>query len=74
MVDLFKKIKKVETNEVNSNGEKIYKSFTNFFIRISVGDSFVDVPIQPVNFGEKTNRRGYSLLSAAAKLDESEPF
>ena len=71
-VRLIKKVKKVETNEMNEKGEKIYKSYTNFSLRIPVGDNYVNVAIMPVNFGEKTNRKGYSLLSACAEDDESE--
>lgn len=69
MIELVKKIKKVSNGIVD--GVETFKSYTNFAIRIPVGDNYVDVPIQPVNFGEKTNRKGYSLLSAAAKdVDE----
>lgn len=45
------------------------KRYTNFVLRIAIGNHHVDVPIQPVNFGEKDNRKNYTLLLQASEKD-----
>lgn len=55
----------------NEKGE--IKRYTNFVLRISLGNHYVDVPIQPVNFGERENRKNYTLLLSASEKEGS-PF
>lgn len=64
---LAKRKEVVKNNEV--------KRYTNFVLRIPIGNHYVDVPIQPVNFGEKDNRKNYTLLlQASEKEKDGMPF
>ena len=68
---LYKKINKVVSKKDNvvlkdDKGNDIYRTFTNFYVEIQVNDNTILIPIQPVNFGESSNRRNYSLLSMSA--------
>ena len=69
MLELFKSIKKVE-----KDGKTL--KFTNFKLCIDVNGNKQCVPIQPVNFGEKSNRSAYSLLNMASKeyIKDENPF
>jgi len=49
-------------------GEK--KRYTNFKIRVSIGNRYIDIPIRPVDFGEKDNRQNYSMLNSVADLEQ----
>lgn len=60
-----KEVKNEKTGEI--------KRYTNFVLRIPMGNHYVDIPIQPVNFGEKENRKNYTLLLASAEKSEA-PF
>ncbi|MEM0173117.1 MAG: hypothetical protein QXI16_01260 [Sulfolobaceae archaeon] len=76
---LVKIIKKVPRKingieQVDDNGSVLMNSFTNFELEIEVNGNIVNVPIQPVNFGEKQNRWAYSVLSLSAIEKGSEPF
>lgn len=51
-------------NKVTKDGKEL--SFTNFQLVIQVNGKDVYVPIQPVNFGEKSNRFNYSVLKMSA--------
>lgn len=76
---LVKVIKKVPRKvdgivQLDENGKELYNSFTNFELEIEVNGNIVNVPIQPVNFGEKQNRWAYSVLSLSAIEKGSDPF
>lgn len=58
----------------DEKGNELMNSFTNFELEIEVNGNIVNVPIQPVNFGEKQNRWAYSVLSLSAIDKGSEPF
>lgn len=76
---LVKVIKKVPRKvngvvQLDEKGNELMNSFTNFELEIEVNGNVVNVPIQPVNFGEKQNRWAYSVLSLSAIDKGSEPF
>lgn len=71
---LFKVIKKVESKEIGKDGKPLVKSYTNFYLKFYIGENLVSVPIQPVNFGEYSNRKNYNLLSLLAVTEDDEPF
>jgi len=55
-------------------GKEVVKRFTNFYIEIEVEGNKKLIPIQPVNFGEKQNRRNYQVLSMIATKIDKLPF
>lgn len=55
-------------------GKEVVKRFTNFYIEIEVEGNKKLIPVQPVNFGEKQNRRNYQLLSIVATKIDKMPF
>lgn len=55
-------------------GKEIKKRFTNFYIEIEIEGNKKLIPVQPVNFGEKQNRRNYQLLSMISTKIEKLPF
>ena len=55
-------------------GKEVTKRFTNFYIEIEVEGNKKLIPVQPVNFGEKQNRRNYQLLSMISTKIEKLPF
>lgn len=55
-------------------GKEVTKRFTNFYIEIEVEGNKKLIPVQPVNFGEKQNRRNYQLLSMIATKIDNLPF
>ena len=47
-------------------GKEVTKNYTNFYIEVEIEGNLKLIPIQPVNFGEKQNRRNYQVLSLVA--------
>lgn len=62
---LYKVIKVV--NSKDDKGAEIVKRYTNFYLRVFVNGKGINVPIQPVNFGNQSNRTAYQLLSLASE-------
>lgn len=54
------------------------KRYTNFKLRIEIGNRYIDVPIRPVDFGKESNRKNYTLLISVADKetdkDKDMPF
>lgn len=74
---LLKEIK--EVNGKDENGKDMIKRFTNFKLVVEVEGNEIEVPIQPVNFGNKQNRKYYQILSMVShfknEINESDaPF
>ena len=72
-MELFKKIVEIDKDKqgnqlLDEKGSPTKKRFTNFFVRVDINGNVVDVPITPVNFGEKSNRRNYNILQMSATL------
>lgn len=67
---------KYYVKEVKSvvEGKELVKRFTNFYLEVEIEGQMKLIPIQPVNFGEKQNRRNYQILSLVAKKIEDSPF
>lgn len=56
-------------NEVTNKETGETKRYTNFKIRIQVGNRYMDIPIRPVDFGQDSNRKNYTLLISVADLE-----
>lgn len=57
------------------------KRYTNFKLRVQIGNRYTDIPIRPVDFGEKSNRTNYTMLISVAdkeidkdNIDKDLPF
>lgn len=58
LIQTRKEIKDEKTGEI--------KRYTNFKLRIQIGNRYTDVPIRPVDFGKESNRKNYTLLISVA--------
>ena len=56
-------------NEVKNKETGETKRYTNFKLRINIGNRYVDVPIRPVDFGQEANRKNYTMLLSVADPD-----
>ncbi len=61
-MELYRYVKEVVNKET---GE--IKRYTNFYLEVVLNGNKINVPIQPVNFGEKSNRSNYHILRLASK-------
>lgn len=59
-------------NEVTNKETGETKRFTNFKLRINIGNRYVDVPIRPVDFGKESNRKNYTMLISVADTETKE--
>lgn len=59
-------------NEVKNKETGETKRYTNFKLRIQIGNRYIDVPIRPVDFGQDSNRKNYTMLISVADLETKE--
>lgn len=59
-------------NEVINKETGETKRYTNFKLRINIGNRYVDVPIRPVDFGQDANRKNYTMLISVADQENKE--